>query len=63
MSRESNKDMGRTPQEKVRIEKRRQLVADMYVKGSTQSQIAHQLGIAQSTVSVDLKAIRREWRD
>ena len=55
--------MGRTPQEKVRIEQRRQQLADLYVKGSTQSQIALQLGVAQSTVSADLKAIRREWRD
>ena len=55
--------MGRTKQEIFRIEQRRQQVAELYVKGSTQSQIARQLGVAQSTVSVDLKAIRREWRD
>ncbi len=55
--------MGRTLQEDVRIEQRRQQVADLYVKGSTQSQIARHLGVAQSTVSADLKAIRREWRD
>ncbi len=55
--------MGRTPQEKVRIEQRRQQVSDVYVKGSTQSQIARHLGVAQPTVSADLKAIRREWRD
>ena len=55
--------MGRTLQEDVRIEQRRQQVADLYVKGSTQSQIARGLGVAQSTVSADLKAIRREWRD
>ena len=55
--------MGRTVQEKLRIEQRRQQVADFYVKGSTQSQIARELRVSQSTVSVDLKAIRREWRD
>ncbi len=55
--------MGRTPQEDFRIEQRRQQVADLYLKGSTQAQIARQLGVAQSTVSADLKAIRREWRD
>lgn len=55
--------MGRTRQEDVRIEQRRQQVGDLYVKGSTQSQIARELGVSQSTVSVDLKAIRREWRD
>ncbi len=56
-------DLGRTPRENVRIEQRGQQVADLYVKGSTQAQIARQLGMAQSTVSADLKAIRREWRD
>jgi len=55
--------MGRTRQEDVWIEQRRQQVGELYVKGSTQSQIARELGVAQSTVSADLKAIRREWRD
>lgn len=55
--------MGRTKQEDFRIEQRRQQVAEFYLKGSTQAQIACQLGAAQSTVSDDLKAIRREWRD
>ena len=55
--------MGRTVQEKLQIEQRRQEVGGLYLKGSTQAQIARELGVAQSTVSVDLKAIRREWRD
>jgi len=55
--------MGRTRQEDVRIEQRRQQVADFYVKGSTQSQISRELGVSQSTISADLKAIRREWRE
>ena len=40
------KDMGRTRQEDVRIEQRRQQVADFYVKGSTQSQISRELGVS-----------------
>jgi predicted transcriptional regulator len=55
--------MGRTRQEDVRIEQRRQQVGEFYVKGSTQSQMARELGVSQSTVSADLKAIRGEWRD
>ena len=55
--------MGRTPREDVKIEKRRQQVGDLYVQGSTQAQIARELGITQSTISVDLKAIRREWHE
>ena len=55
--------MGRTPQEDVQIEKRRQQVAELYLRGSTQAQIARDLGVTQSTISVDWKAIRREWRD
>ena len=55
--------MGRTKRESVRMEQRRQQVAELYLKGSSQMQIARQLGVSQSTVSTDLKAIRREWRD
>jgi DNA-binding NarL/FixJ family response regulator len=55
--------MGRTRQEDVRIEQRRRQVGEFYVKGSTQSQIARETGVSQSTVSADLKAIRGEWRE
>ena len=58
-----NQTMGRTVQEKLQIEQRRQEVGGLYLKGSTQAQIARELGVSQSTVSTDLKAIRREWRD
>ena len=34
-----------------------------YLKGSTQAQIARELGVAQSTISDDLKAVRLEWRE
>ena len=55
--------MGRTLREDVRIEQRRQQVADLYLRSWTQAAIARELAVSQATVSADLKAIRREWRD
>jgi predicted transcriptional regulator len=55
--------VGRTPQEDVRIEQRRQQAAELYLKGTTQAEIARELNVSQATISDDLKAIRREWRD
>jgi hypothetical protein len=55
--------MGRSPQETSQIEHRRQQVAQYYLQGWSQGEIARNLGIAQSTVSSDLKAIRRAWRE
>ncbi len=52
--------MGRTPQEKFKIEHRRQQVAERYLQGWTQAAIARELAVSQATVSSDLKAIRRE---
>jgi len=46
---------------KLAILKRRQQVADLSLKGWTQSAIAEKLDAAQSTVSTDLKALQREW--
>jgi hypothetical protein len=34
----------------------------MYLRGRLQAEIAEELGIAQSTVSRDLKALHEEWR-
>ena len=55
--------MGRTPQEDVRIEQRRQQVAELYLTGWTQAAIARELSVSQATVSADLKVIRRQWRE
>jgi hypothetical protein len=41
---------------------RRRQVADMYLKGSTQADIAQQLGVSQMTVSRDLALLEAEWR-
>ena len=54
--------MGRTPQEELKIQHRRQQVAERYLQGWTQSAIAGDLVVSQATVSSDLKAIRKEWR-
>jgi len=54
--------MGRTPQEKAKIEHRRMRVAELYLKGWTQVAIARELGVSQATVSGDIKANRKEWR-
>jgi len=53
--------MGLTVQAKARIEHRRMQVSEMYLKGWMQSAIARELGVSQSTVSGDLKALRKEW--
>lgn len=43
--------------------RRRRLVSDLYIQGHSQLAIAEQLGISQPTVSTDLKAIQKQWRD
>jgi hypothetical protein len=40
---------------------RRQKVTDLYLKGWSQSAIATELNVSQSTVCEDLKFIRRKW--
>ena len=52
--------MGHTPRKKVQIEYRRTQVAELYLKGWTQAEIARKLGVSQGTISSDLKAIRKE---
>lgn len=41
---------------------RRVKVAQMYLRGAWQSDIAAEVGVSQGQVSQDLKAIRSEWR-
>ena len=45
----------------VSVAERRQYVATKYLQGAMQSQIARDLGLSQSQISLDLKAIRAEW--
>jgi hypothetical protein len=50
---------GRTPQGAVQIEYRRGQVAELYLSRESQAVFARRLDVAQSTVSADLKAIRK----
>ena len=55
--------MPRPHNEAVAIAKRREIVADLYLQGTPQAVIGHQVDASQSTISSDLKAIKRHWRD
>lgn len=55
--------MGRTPHEELQIQHRRQRVAELYLQGHPQAAIAKELAVSQSTISTDLKAISREWKN
>jgi hypothetical protein len=50
-----------TPQKKLEIQQSRQIVADRYLRGQTQWQIANCVEVTQATISYDLAAIRTEW--
>ncbi len=50
-------------QKKIAIAHRREKIAEYYLKGKRQSEIAEMLGFDQSTISLDLKAIRNQWLD
>jgi len=43
-------------------ERRRAQVAELYLQRMTQTEIARILGVSQPTVSRDIKAIERRWR-
>ncbi len=55
--------MGRTPQENMQIQLRRTQAAVLYAKKWKQAAIARELGVSQATISNDLKAIRKEWKE
>jgi DNA-binding NarL/FixJ family response regulator len=44
------------------ILKRRRDVAELYLQGWTQTAIAEEMGVAQPTISDDVKHIRAQWR-
>jgi predicted transcriptional regulator len=52
----------RTKNETISLARRRAAVADLYIQGCYQADIAQQLGVSQPTVSNDIKAIQKEWR-
>ena len=41
----------------------RRRIADMYLQGMLQAEIGEVLGLAQQTISRDLKALHKEWKD
>lgn len=55
--------MAKTPRRELALAHRREQVVDLYLQGWTQGAIAKQLGVAQATISSDLKAIRQLWQD
>lgn len=46
----------------VIIEARRRLVAERYLQGKSQNEIAEECGVTQPVISNDLKVIREHWR-
>ncbi len=50
-------------QRKTEIANRRLQVAEMYLRGVYQSEIASRLGVDQATISRDLSQLRKEWLD
>lgn len=53
--------VGMTKTEEYLIMERRNRVADLYLKGLTQSKIAELEGVTQPCIHNDLKAIRKQW--
>jgi transcriptional regulator with XRE-family HTH domain len=52
---------GMTPKQ-VEINSRQQQVADLYLAGKTQQQIAEAVGVNQATISRDLTALQELWQ-
>lgn len=52
--------MGRQ-RDPAQIARDRRRIADLYLRGALQSAIAAEVGVDQSTVSRDLKALHEEW--
>lgn len=48
---------------RLELEQRRTRVAELYLKGMTQAEIALQLNVDQSTVSRDLAHIQKAWNE
>lgn len=57
--------MAKTGPQRTRMQaaQDREVIADMYCRGRSQWEIANKLGLAQSTISYDLKKVRAVWRE
>lgn len=53
----------RIPNKQLEIDKRRERVATLYLRGIPQWKISVELKVDQATVSRDIAAIRKQWRD
>jgi BMFP domain-containing protein YqiC len=53
---------GTPEQKRLAVLERRRLVAERYLRGQLQHQIAQAFEVTQQQISLDLAAIRREWR-
>lgn len=53
--------MARRARTKVQREKDLQQIAEMYLSGRTQADIAHALNVTQQTISNDLKTLQERW--
>jgi predicted transcriptional regulator len=51
------------PGYRLKLTQRREKAAEMYLRGFRQSEIGEQLGIDQSTVSDDLRAVQKLWME
>jgi transcriptional regulator with XRE-family HTH domain len=47
---------------RTQVKKDRVLIAEMYIRGKYQSEIASELGLTQQQISYDLKKIQKEWQ-
>lgn len=47
---------------KIEIKRDRVHIAEMYIQGRYQHEIAEELGLTQQQISYDLKAIQKEWK-
>src|SRR4051812_36084473 len=55
--------MSRSQNRRVAAELRRRQVIDLYLQGWSQPAIAEHLKVGQTTVSLDLRIIQKQWRE
>jgi len=51
------------PKKKAIVEERLLLVSELYLKGNPQSEICKVVGVTQQQISLDLKALRKQWNE
>jgi len=61
MTKEKEKENRKPRRSAAQLARDRRRIAELYLEGKLQADIAEAVGISQSTVSNDLKAIQQEW--